>query len=70
MIRPKVVLLVVLVVLMLILVVQNTEPVSVQVLLWEFTMSRVILILLTTLIGFLGGFLVAKLTGGGRRRVP
>lgn len=65
--RPKVVLLLVLSVVMLILVIQNTETVNVQVLLWEFTMSRVILILLTTLIGFVAGFLVAKLTGGGAR---
>jgi uncharacterized integral membrane protein len=50
----------VLAVLLLILVLQNTEVVAVRFFFWELQMSRVVLILVATLIGFLCGYVVAR----------
>jgi uncharacterized integral membrane protein len=60
--RPRIIVALVLALLLLILVVQNTEVVSVRLLFWEFEMSRVILILLTSMTGFICGYVVARLT--------
>ena len=46
-----------------VLVVQNTDVVSVRFLAWELTMSRIILLSGAILVGFVAGYLVAKLTG-------
>ncbi len=46
-----------------ILVVQNTEVVSVRFLFWELAMSRIILLSGSIVLGFVAGFIVAKLTG-------
>ncbi len=46
-----------------ILVVQNTEVVSVRFLFWELSMSRIILLSGSIVLGFVAGFIVAKLTG-------
>jgi uncharacterized integral membrane protein len=62
MFKPRVVLAIVLGLLVLILVFQNTEVVTVAFLLWKFEMSRVILILLAVMTGFISGYLVARLT--------
>ena len=62
MFRPKIIILGALALLLLILVIQNTEVVTVTLLFWNFGMSRVILILLATMTGFIGGYLVARLT--------
>ena len=62
MFRPKVILVGALALLMIILVIQNSEVVTVTLLFWSFEMSRVILILLATLTGFIFGYLVARLT--------
>lgn len=64
MITPKVAAVGTLVLLILILIVQNTEVVSVRILFWELSMSRVILILLSALAGFGCGYLLATI---GRR---
>ena len=47
----------------LIVIMQNTEVVDVRFLLWDFRMSRVVLMVLTGAVGFLAGFVVAKFTG-------
>jgi len=60
--RPKVILVGILALLMIILVVQNSEVVKVTLLFWSFEMSRVILILLASMTGFVCGYLVARLT--------
>jgi len=60
--RPKIIVAGVLALLLLILVIQNTEVVTVTLLFWNFEMSRVILILLATMTGFICGYLVARLT--------
>ena len=49
-------------ILLLIIVVQNTEVVTITLLLWSFEMSRVILILVATMTGFMTGYVVARVT--------
>jgi uncharacterized integral membrane protein len=62
MFKPRIVLAIVLGLLVFILVFQNTEVVTVAFLFWKFEMSRVILILLAVMTGFICGYLVARLT--------
>ena len=62
MFKPSIVIATILALLVLILVFQNTEVVTVAFLLWKFEMSRVILILLAVMTGFICGYLVARLT--------
>ena len=57
----KLALAVLLTALVLVIIVQNTDVVTVRLLLWSFTMSRVILILICTLSGFGVGYLAARL---------
>ena len=49
-----------LIVFLLIFLAQNTQVVSIQLLVWRLTMSRVILILFTTLLGVVLGYVLAK----------
>ncbi len=50
----------VLIAFLLIFLVQNTQVVSIQLLFWRLTMSRVILILFTALLGVVLGYILAK----------
>ena len=61
--QAKVVVVAILAILLVVLVVQNTEVMVVHILFWDLEMSRVVLILLSTVVGFAGGFIVAKMTG-------
>ncbi|MDH3283815.1 MAG: lipopolysaccharide assembly protein LapA domain-containing protein [Acidobacteriota bacterium] len=45
----------------LVFVAQNTEVVSVRFLLWDVSMSRVVLIVLTLLVGAVIGYVLARL---------
>jgi uncharacterized integral membrane protein len=66
--RPRIVITAVLAVVILVLIVQNTEVVAIRVLFWDFQMSRVILILLTSLTGFVCGYLFARILDARRGR--
>jgi uncharacterized integral membrane protein len=63
--KVKSIIIIVLAILALILIVQNTEVVPIQLLLWRIWMSRIVLIVLMLAIGFGIGFALAKL--GGRK---
>ncbi|MGB0385668.1 MAG: LapA family protein [Ardenticatenaceae bacterium] len=54
-------------VLFLILLAQNTDIVTVRMFLWEFSMSRIILLSGTLLTGFLIGYLMATINRFRRR---
>jgi len=56
--------LVVLLLLIAILVAQNTEVVAIKFLFWEANLSRVVLILLSLVVGLIVGFAGAKLPRG------
>ncbi|HEY5648811.1 MAG TPA: lipopolysaccharide assembly protein LapA domain-containing protein [Nitrospiria bacterium] len=51
---------------LLIILLQNTQIVTYRILFWQFSLSQLVLLPLTTLTGFLLGYLVGKL----RRRPP
>lgn len=61
--NAKSIVIIVLAILALILIVQNTEVVPIQLLLWRIWMSRIVLIVLMLAIGFGIGFVLAKTTG-------
>ena len=58
--RLKTIVIAVLFILFVILLAQNTLIVTVKLLFWELSMSRIVLLLLSVLIGFLLGFIVRK----------
>ena len=59
--KPKTIIILILVVLAVIVVLQNTEIVTLQIFFWKISMSRIIFISFLLLMGFILGFLVAKL---------
>lgn len=59
--KPKTIIILILVVMAVIVVLQNTEIVTLQVFFWKISMSRIIFISFLLLVGFILGFLVAKL---------
>lgn len=61
--KPKTIVLILLIVLAVIIIVQNSHVVQLRFLRWDINMSLIILTLLTLLIGFITGFIIAKLTG-------
>ena len=48
--------------LILVIIFQNTQVVTLQLFFWNIEMSRIILIVLTLVIGFVIGYVAAKLT--------
>jgi uncharacterized integral membrane protein len=62
--KPMTIVILVLVALFVIILVQNTQVVTLRLLFWKLGMSQIILVPLTMLIGFIIGYLVAKVTGG------
>ena len=67
--RPKFIVSAIIAVLILIFLFQNTEVVTIRFYFWQVAMSRIILISLFILLGFVLGFVVAKLTGKSRSQV-
>ena len=61
--KPKIITGLVLAVLLIIILFQNTHDTILRLYFWEISMPQIILILLLLIIGFLGGFVTAKLMG-------
>ena len=61
--KVKYIITVILAVLFGILLMQNSEVVSLKMFFWEISMSRIIFFPLLLLLGFVIGFVVAKMTG-------
>jgi uncharacterized integral membrane protein len=61
--NPKVIAGLVVGILLLIVLVQNREVVTLHLYFWQISMPQIILIPIVLLIGFAGGFIVAKMTG-------
>jgi len=59
-IRVRTVAILVLSLLSLVVIVQNTEVVSVRILFWDLTMSRIILLALSIAVGVIIGFLLGR----------
>jgi uncharacterized integral membrane protein len=68
MMRPKFIVVLVLIALFLIILIQNIQPVTLRLFFWKVGMSQIILIPLTMAIGFVIGFIVAKVTSNETRK--
>lgn len=64
--KAKTIIILILIILFAIILIQNTQVVTVQLFFWKLSMSRIILISLLMLVGFIIGFLVAKV---GKKRL-
>jgi uncharacterized integral membrane protein len=54
--------LIVLAVLVLILMIQNAQPITFRFLNWTYQVSQLLLVVIVLVLGFLAGFITAKLT--------
>ena len=63
--KAKTIIILILIALFMVILIQNTQVVTVQLFFWKLSMSRIILICVLVFIGFIIGFLVAKV---GRKR--
>lgn len=61
--RPKLIISLVVVILFMIFLFQNTQVVTIRLYFWSISMSQIILILLTLILGFVAGYILAKITG-------
>jgi len=59
--KQKIILVAVLLVLLAVLIIQNTQEVVFKIFLWKISMSQVILVPLAVFIGFLLGYITAKI---------
>jgi uncharacterized integral membrane protein len=65
--NPKVIAGLVVAVLFVIFLFQNMDEVALRVYFWQVSMPKIILVPLAILVGFLAGFVVAKITGRPRK---
>jgi len=65
--KPKIIFVLVLFVLFVIILIQNTQVVTYRLFFWKISISQVILVPLIMLIGFVIGFIIAKVTGSRRK---
>ena len=66
--RPKIAIAILLGLLLLVIILQNSEVVAVKLLFWEMQMSRVLLILLAAVVGFVGGYVVSAIRTNAAQR--
>lgn len=62
--NAKILLIIIMLSLFLIVTLQNTEVSTFKILFWQVDMSRIIFIYLSVIVGFITGYIVAKITGG------
>lgn len=55
--------LIVLAVLVLILMIQNAQPITFRFLNWTYQVSQLLLVVIVLVLGFLAGFITAKVAG-------
>lgn len=65
--KPKIIIILVLVALFAILLIQNIQVVTYRLFFWKISVSQVILVPLAMLVGFIIGFIVAKVTSSQKR---
>lgn len=63
--KPKVILALIILALAAVLLIQNTQVVTYRLYFWSVSVSQIILLPLAVLVGFIVGFLLAKMTGRG-----
>jgi len=67
-VKPKTIVVLVLVALFVIILIQNTQVVSLRLFFWKLSLSQIILIPSTILIGFVFGYIVVKITGNTHKK--
>ena len=65
--KPKVIAGLVLGLLFVIFLFQNMDDVALRLYFWQVSMPKIILVPLAVLVGFVGGFVLAKITGRPRK---
>ena len=68
--NPKVIAGLVIGVLFLIFLFQNMDDVALRLYFWQVAMPKIILLPLAILVGFVAGFVLAKITGKARKTQP
>jgi uncharacterized integral membrane protein len=66
--NAKIIIIIVVLSLFLILTLQNTDVAFFKVFFWNIEMSRIVFMFISLLIGFIAGFIVAKVTGIEHKR--
>jgi uncharacterized integral membrane protein len=66
--NAKIVIIIVILSLFLILTLQNTDVAFFKVFFWDIEMSRIVFMFISLLIGFIAGFVIAKVTGMEHKR--
>jgi uncharacterized integral membrane protein len=66
--KPKTIVSFVIIVLLLVIFFQNTQVVSFRIFFWKISMSQIILIPLTMIIGLAFGYVIGKLTGNRHKK--
>jgi len=61
--KTKTIILLVSIALLLIILIQNAKVVTFRLLFWKLSMSQIIIFFLVLVLGFIIGYIVAKLTG-------
>lgn len=59
--KAKTIIIVIVAVLLLIIILQNTQVVSLRLFFWKISMSRIILLALTLIVGFALGYAVGEI---------
>jgi len=67
--RLKFIVVLALIALFLVILLQNIQPVTLRLFFWKVGMSQIILMPLTLAIGFIAGFIVAKVTGNKTKTI-
>jgi uncharacterized integral membrane protein len=65
--KAKYIALIIVLVLALIILFQNSQVIKIRLLFWKIEMSQIILVLFTLAVGFVLGFVTAKLAGRRHR---
>ena len=65
--KPKTIISFVIIAVLLVIFFQNTQVVSFRIFFWKVSMSQIILIPLTMIIGLVLGYVIGKLTGNRHR---
>lgn len=66
--KAKTIVVLILIALFLVILIQNTQAVALRLFFWKIGVSQIILIPLTMLIGFVVGYIVARVIGGNHKR--
>lgn len=65
--KPKIILVLILIIMAVIILIQNHEIVTYRIFFWRISMSQVILLPLALIVGFVIGYIVAKM-GRGKKQ--